>query len=853
MTTFWGKLAKSPATPSIHPLADHSLDVAVVFRALCQNTASGRRFLALAGVESQESGDIWIDRFATLALLHDLGKCNWGFQAKRFDGARETTGHSIEAAAFLLLYQVQSRWPSEWREYVRAASSWFVETESALFALLLASFSHHGKPISFYDVNAAMRPDRWWRPNRMPDGAMLDPMRGISELVIAAGREFPRGFDGSARAISASPPVQQRFAGLLMLADWIASDTLFFPFRASPEENRRELAEQAAERALLNIGLRTPRLKSLPAFNDCFDFEPTPLQCAVDELPISDAQRILLIESETGSGKTEAALRWFFRLFQAGAADGLYFALPTRVAARELYERVWRSVQTVFPDAQRRPSPVLLAVPGYAKADGERILPKTQNAIWDDQADAAERVWAAERPKRFLAAPIAVGTVDQAMLSVLKVKHALMRSVCLDRHLLVIDEVHASDTYMREIIATLVEQHVRRGGWVLMLSATLGESARARFFGREAMTLDCARLRPYPAITTRDRDISIPSSGREKQIRIESLSHEDRAALFDAVNTGLRSGARILIVCNTVSGAIELQREIEQTVSDSSYLFSCNGTICPHHGRFARADREHLDAAVTARFGKNSAPGPVLLIGTQTLEQSLDIDADLLITDLAPMDVLLQRIGRLHRHLRARPPGFETPSVLVRTPSKPLEDNFAHDGKLKGPAGWGTVYVNVLALELTLNELRARAAIVIPRDNRELIERVTHPDAFVQLPDVWQVHRNWLEGKFLDEWRAASTSLLYEAPFGELHYDNDGRKIMTRLDAGSVCIRLSPVMTGPFGSVIDELIVPFRWLGDAVMPESVGVVPLADAPGFRFAIGDRQFIYTRFGLERAKP
>jgi CRISPR-associated endonuclease/helicase Cas3 len=236
---------------------------------------------------------------------------------------------------------------------------------------------------------------------------------------------------------------------------------------------------------------------------------------------VGEATRLLLIESDTGSGKTEAALAWWMRLYAEGKVDGLYFALPTRVAARELYTRVLQAVERAF-EPDQRPRPVLLAAPGYVRIDGEPVLPDPSGALWDDDTARKwrERLWSAERPKRFLAAPVAVGTIDQALLSVLQVKHSLMRSVCLDRHLLVVDEVHASDPYMRELLKGLLRGHLARGGWALLLSATLGETAAAAFFGREPVPLAAAMARPYPLISARNRIWPMPPA-RERTVAAE--------------------------------------------------------------------------------------------------------------------------------------------------------------------------------------------------------------------------------------------------------------------------------------------------------------------------------------------
>ena len=172
-------------------------------------------------------------------------------------------------------------------------------------------------------------------------------------------------------------------------------------------------------------------------------------------------EQLLIIESETGSGKTEAALWRFARMYEAGLVDGLYFALPTRAAATQLHGRVTRFVERMFPP-ENRPGTVL-AVPGYVRAGdvGGHHL-QNYEVWWDDQADAATRSrrWAAESAKRYLAAQIAVGTVDQAMMAALKVRHSHMRAACLSRNLLVVDEVHASDPYMRRILKALLDAHL---------------------------------------------------------------------------------------------------------------------------------------------------------------------------------------------------------------------------------------------------------------------------------------------------------------------------------------------------------------------------------------------------------
>ncbi|WP_460034971.1 CRISPR-associated helicase Cas3' [Methylothermus subterraneus] len=839
----WGKY--QPATGSVHSLADHCLDVAVVFERLL-SIPNLARLPPLS--ESQKL------RLAVLAFLHDFGKCNRGFQAKANPSAKDTAGHIMEGVALLL--ELQDRWPPGWQSLITDIVGWFTNPEQA-GQMLLASLSHHGRPVSLNDYEASDIDEvakKWWAA-----GEGYDPFAALDALAAAAREAFPRAFAANVEPIDATPALQQRFAGLVMLADWIGSDTQFFPYHTPHGQARAEFARKAAHQALKAIGLIPPEPRTARPFAQVFGFQPTPLQEALGHtLEPGEATRLLLIESDTGSGKTEAALAWFFRLYAEGRVDGLYFALPTRVAARELYERVRRAIEAAFePDA--RPRPVLLAAPGYVKADGIAVpaaLTDPQGVLWDDSTQdlQRERLWSAERPKRFLAAPIAVGTIDQALLSVLQVKHSLLRSVCLDRHLLVVDEVHASDPYMREVLQVLLRAHLARGGWALLLSATLGETAAADFFERPAAKLDDAILRPYPLISARATAWPQPYA-RERRIEVElapNLTNDE--ALLPALIQALKGGARVLVICNTVTRANALFRVVEAALEAKhphllSALFSLDGVRCPHHGRFAREDRERLDAAVTAQLGKGSPAGARLLIGTQTLEQSLDIDADWLVTDLAPMDVLIQRLGRLHRHLRdERPPGFETPKALVRVPPKNLAEFLNEEGELHAPAGLGSVYADGRVLACTWESLKQNPVLDLPRQARERIERTTHPEALEALPDAWRRHGGQIDGIVRAEIVQALRSVLNDQPFGDLHYPDKGERILTRLGEPTYEIPFDIPMSSPFATMIRRVAIPARWLKEMQVPETLCAEVVEG--GFRFQIGETAFRYTRFGLEK---
>lgn len=839
----WGKCSSEGQK---HPLVDHCIDVALVFQSLIE---SARADLWLMPREPR-----LLSRLAVIAFLHDLGKCNRGFQAKSDPHARDTAGHVLEAVA--LLEDLSDLWPKGWSDLIEDICSWFANDEQA-YGMLLASISHHGRPVSINDYHgsgACRSPRRWWSA---ANG--YDPILALDELAGAVRQHFSGAFKAGGPVIDATPALQQRFSGLVMLADWIGSDTQFFPYRRNTTEDRFSLARDEATRALRAIGLSIPESRGPKPFERVFRFTPTPLQAALAKGISADPDnRLLIAESDTGSGKTEAALAWFFQLYADARVDGLYFALPTRVAARELYDRVLHAIAAAF-EADHRPGPVLLAVPGYVKVDGQAVAPLLASplgTLWDDNAQdqRRERLWSAERPKRFLAAPVVVGTIDQALLSVLQVKHSLLRSVCLDRHLLVVDEVHVSDPYMRELLQALLRGHLARGGWALLLSATLGESAASTYFERPVAPLPQALQRPYPLLSAGKQVWPMPST-RSRSIEVElSPTLTDDEALMPRLIDALQEGARILVVCNTVARANSLFQCVENVLNQCHQellpaLFALNGVRCPHHGRFAREDRELLDTAVTARLGKGSPDGPRLLIGTQTLEQSLDIDADWLVTDLAPMDVLIQRLGRLHRHERLqRPHGFETPHVLLRIPEKELTTYLMGDGTLRAPAGLGSVYADGRVLALTWQTLRQNTQLHLPKQARELIERTTHPECFAELPDPWIAHGYNIEGKELGEIRQALRSILDDQPFGELHYADKSERVLTRLGSPTYDLPLAEAIRSPFGTMIERVLIPARWLRERDLPETICAHEMSE--GFQFSVCETRFRYTRFGLEK---
>jgi CRISPR-associated endonuclease/helicase Cas3 len=317
-----------------------------------------------------------------------------------------------------------------------------------------------------------------------------------------------------------------------------------------------------------------------------------------------------------------------------------------------------------------------------------------------------------------------------------------------------------------------------------------------------------------------------------------------------------RRGARVLVIRNTVESAIETWRRVAE--EEPALCLAVAGIPALHHSRFAAEDRRALDKAVEDAFGKASPSRPVIAVGTQTLEQSLDIDADVLVTDLCPMDVLLQRIGRLHRHNRERPEGFGEPVVHILCPENGLDALAREKHFENGLGGWEArgvlngVYIDLRSLEATRRLAAAQPIWTIPADNRALVEAATHPDALDALDREmgWQGYTNAVVAKALaDEQYAGMLVLDRSAAFPDSFPDAD-ETAQTRLGAQGPLLELPPGTVGPFGHAITTIAPPAHWCRGMTGSEKVEI----EAAGARLTIraGDRSFAYGPEGLGRSK-
>jgi CRISPR-associated endonuclease/helicase Cas3 len=542
-------------------------------------------------------------------------------------------------------------------------------------------------------------------------------------------------------------PTQRELVGLTLLAglttvsDWIASSEEYFPYHPEtlgPLEDLDNLLSESkrkASAALDRLGWRTRlRLPEPLNFQNFFGMSnPRPLQ--VESILISaelNLPSLVIVEAPMGEGKTEAALFIAERLKQRHQLRGSFIALPTQATSNQMFGRVVRALSQGATEGIAH----ILLLHGHASLSAEfddlkkrgqtGFLPSsvepdaTDSQIIDAQVMVGE--WFTYR-KRGLLAPYGVGTVDQALMAALQSKHVFVRLLGLAGKVVVIDEVHAYDTYMSALLERLLAWLRAIGTSVVMLSATLPNSRRAALVKAFAGEFEIpSEIPPYPCLTVVNGGQvctkAFTAFAPGKRVLLESVPSEPTALavwLSDRIRAG---GGCAAVVCNTVGRAQDIYKACRQMMPEDAEDGA--PVVDLLHSRFPFEEREAREQRTLKRFGKPgeaSRPAMAVLVATQIIEQSLDIDFDLMVSELPPIDLLFQRAGRLHRHERERRPTGEMPTLgLIETP-------LTAEGAPDFPRGLTMVYEEHILLR-TWIALRGRSVLKIPEEIRSSIEAV---------------------------------------------------------------------------------------------------------------------------------
>ena len=563
-----------------------------------------------------------------IAAMHDIGKAHPSFQIK--DGNPLPEGYEDETIPYFRHeIAVLDIAPEIWSE-------WDGRTRRTLAKVLSLHHQHKNKAC------APVENKKW------------------EELWIEIETEI-RDWSGfntiSLKTFNNTDSFCTILTSLIILSDWIAS---------SNEEDK----------AIKGLGL-THHEKLQPFdFKERFGYDPRISQQTVIEKvnSMSEMPLTMIIEAPPGEGKTELAMWLAHKMGNYWNKNGIYFALPTAATSNQMVGRVRNYLKN---DISHANDVALMHAMEWLEDTNEEMPPEER---------VARDEWKAPQ-KRALLSRYAVGTVDQVMLSVLKVRYGTLRLFGLSNKVVIIDEIHAYDAYMTEIIKRLTEWLRALKVPVIMLSATLPSERKRNLLDIELP------LNEYPLVT------SIFADGHAEQfVPGEVFRHMETEIeiVKDFDNIKMPEGMNCILV-NTVDKA----QKIFDKIDGPKMLF---------HGRFTAKRRKEIEDEVLRMFSKDGERGNMTLVATQVVEQSLDVDFDYLVTELAPIDLIFQRLGRLHRH-----------DILGR--GDPKCTIFYEKDKDKKYGKSEYIYPTLL-LERTERALNGVKSLKIPDDIRSYIENV---------------------------------------------------------------------------------------------------------------------------------
>lgn len=637
----------------------------------------------------------------TLTAAHDIGKITPGFLRKcrksffaTLPGGQDCeSNHALVSQAFLSsLPELQ-------------------DERSIPFAWNLCAGGHHGcYPTSKAHNNLGKRRG----PN---ENGLAWPDQLRRELLDELIKHF-----GPLPTATANLRSQVHWlTGFTTFCDWIGSNTDWFPLPPSPPLQNQitiDSARKKAAAALERIGWHRRSILPNLTFQKLFSnpaqscFAPRPLQKTL--IAVANQPGLYIVEAPMGMGKTEAALAVAYRRWTEGDEKGLYFALPTQLTSNRIHHRVSAFLDQVIEDES-----IQILAHGNAWLREDRILRFSPAHTTRSESDATEVCRWFTSSRRPLLAPFGTGTIDQALMSCIGAKHSALRLFALSGKVIVIDEVHSYDPYTSALVDQLVCWLLEVHCTVIVLSATLTAKRRREMIEK------CGAVEPssppcnYPLITkvvaktvTHHR-IDDPAA-TESTICLKSFDTAN-STLMDQIAQAAELGACVLVIRNTVALAQKTYRELKSTLHDDTIPI---GLL---HSRFPHFQREENEKHWMDCLGKDSSlrPSGCVLVATQVVEQSVDIDADLLVTDLAPTDLLLQRLGRLHRHIRQRPAGYEQATCWILQPKV----DWSSDPKtIKQAIGPSAFVYPPIALYYAQQIWSSRETVTLPADIRQLLE-----------------------------------------------------------------------------------------------------------------------------------
>ena len=772
--SFWGKASTETDRPGYHPLVWHSLDVAASLELLLGLYPAPLRALdnyAGAGLDAVRAF------LLRLACLHDIGKFALGFQSKAAEFFPAALGVLPDqpplgdhtAIGFRLLT----------REFANKLKVLAPNIDGfGWSALLLPVCAHHGRPLLLHQIDAALR---------MPLADIGLPAVEAAGELIQLATQLIEGPPFSAQLSDKDAKrVSWLIAGAINLADWIGSNQTYFCYEPPGDipSYWDSVARPRAKEALAAAGLAIAKTSPRTGYAELTGSSrpPSPLQVFAAEAPLAQGPQMFLIEDMTGAGKTEAALILAQRLMLSGQGDGLFVALPTMATANAIYDRLGPIYRRLFVDDAKPSLCLAHGASRWHQGFQDSILDFREVGVpscgggGDDNrtASAACAAWIADDRRRAFFANVGVGTIDQAFLAVLPSKFAALRQFALSRRILIVDEAHAYGAYEGVELERLLTFHAAHGGSAIVLSATLPEIVKAKLnkafrLGLGLYSHPLSWPDDYPSATRIEAGqpefaAIQPRSDLPRKTPVARLENDDEA-LAQIVSTAGAGGCAAYIR-NTVDDVLRADAALRSRGLDPLVF----------HARFAMCDRQEIEREVLRLFGPQSTPelrAGRILLASQVAEQSLDFDVDDLVSDLAPIDLLIQRAGRLWRHNRAFRP-VSSPSVGVVSPAPDPDADPDWFRRAFPKAAY--VYANHALLWRGAKSLFEAGEIDAPNGVRALIESVYGPGSLDDAPKGLEGRRSAAEGKAAADVAIAHMNLLqwengYCSDFGDWEAD----------------------------------------------------------------------------------
>lgn len=707
----WAKTSKDNDV-GWHPLILHMLDVAASADAiLAREPESTRKRMAAILDMEWEHARPWL---LLLIACHDLGKACPGFQCKRPElipltglkiprSPNTSINHAFVSQVALTGLLQEKDWPNDLADLVADAVG-----------------CHHGeraKPTMLNNLEGDRR--------AIGDESWAEARRSLFEVLLEI---FQPNKIPTKQTLNG--PDFMLLAGLTSFVDWIGSIEDWFPFRTPNDcDDLHDWFQKSlmkAKTALDAIGWepRVPLADELKSFTNVFGLVPRPLQQAVaDVLVTVKKPSILLVEAPMGEGKTEAAFFAHLELQRRFGHRGMYVALPTKATGNAMFKRALKFLRN---QGVNRTLDLQLLHGGKLLNDTFQNL-RISN-IHDSATEGAVHAgeWFTNK-KRALLSEYGVGTVDQALRPILPVRHNFVRLWGLANRVVVFDEIHAYDAYTGTLLIHLLRWLLALGSSVILLSATLAPSTRRRL-AEVVKGVFPEEEERYPRLSLFTHDAEViqkhfqPDIARKLKIQVKGIS-PDLQEMCAEIQKHLPTKGMALMLVNTVQRAQDLYQlfpegnPLEQEGQRVGKCLADGTAVFLFHARFPADRRQRREEYVLNTFGENAHRADrKILIATQVAEQSLDLDFDLIATDLAPIDLVLQRAGRLWRHARASRP-VSKPILLVAGLAGNEPPSFAK------PLWWGSVYQEDILL-YTWSLLKTKSNLTFPDEIDTLVQAV---------------------------------------------------------------------------------------------------------------------------------